>query len=457
MKKSYVLVVDDEPDIRQLLQEILEDEGYQVAVAQDGESARNAIRDQQPDLVLLDVWMPDIDGITLYKQLLADGNSAPVIVMSGHGTVETAVEATRLGAYTFLEKPLSIGRLLPAIEGALAASQRHIPGQTKGLQRRQSNTAIVGKSLLMQRLREQLGRVAKYSLPVMIEGEAGTGKALCARYLHSHGLHRDGPFVECQLAALPIQAMANVLFGKEQEDTVTPGKLEQANNGTLYIAGIEQLPLEYQDRLIGYLKSGEFLRQGGKQFIKASCRLICTSNFDLTSLVNQGRFRDDLYHLLKGVAIHTPTLKEHSEDVPELLNSFVDSFVEREKLPYRHFGLPAQNRLRNYYWPGNVKELNNIVRQLLITGNHSEVQLEELDGLLSKSPQQSHNEITENMSGLFELPLREAREAFERSYFEYHMAQQDGSVGKVAKVSGVERSHLYRKLNSLGIEYKTGK
>jgi len=454
MKPPYILVVDDEPDIRQLIQEILEDEGYQVAVAKDGEDARRQIREQTPDLMLLDVWMPDIDGITLYKQLLTEGHQAPVIVMSGHGTVETAVEATRLGAYTFLEKPLSIGRLLPAVARALASSPAKTNEQNTPLNSRQATTQIIGKSLMMQRLREQLSRVSKYTLPIIINGEAGTGKALCARYIHSHGLHRDGPFIECHLAALPIQAMANALFGKECEGEITPGKLEQANHGTLYIADIEQLTLEYQDRLMGYLKNAEFLRQGGEVTIQSTTRLICTSSLDLNSLVDEGRFRDDLFHLLKGISIHTPSLSEHSEDLPELLNCFVDQFVEREKLPYRHFGLPTQNCLRNYHWPGNVKELNNIVRQLLITGINAEVQLDELKGLLCEKKPQSTATIDES---LFALPLREAREQFERHYFKYQMAQQDGSVGKVAKSSGVERTHLYRKLHSLGIEFKSSK
>lgn len=452
MKQSYVLVVDDEPDIRHLMQEILEDEGYQVAVAKDGEEARNRMREHAPDLVLLDVWMPDIDGITLYKQLLGEGYQAPVIVMSGHGTVETAVEATRLGAYTFLEKPLSIGRLLPAVESALAnASHRNTKSSTS---RRLPTTDLIGKSLMMQRLREQLSRVAKYPLPVMIEGEPGTGKALCAHFLHTHGPHRGGPFLECHLSALPVQAMASALFGKEKEGEITPGKLEQAHGGTLYIANIEQLPLEYQDRLIGFLKSTEFLRQGGEQVVKSACRIICTSCCDLTSLVSEGRFRDDLYHLLKGISVHTPTLKEHSEDVPELLNSFVDNFVEREKLPYRHFTLPVQNALRNYHWPGNVKELNNIVRQLLITGTAAEVQLSELSDLLRQKPTPVATAIPET---LLQLPLREAREEFERRYFQHQIAEHDGSVGKVAKASGVERTHLYRKFRALGIEFKSSK
>lgn len=454
MKQPYILVVDDEPDIRQLVQEILQDEGYQVAVAKDGAEALGQIHNEIPSLILLDVWMPDIDGITLYKQLISEGCQAPVIVMSGHGTVETAVEATRLGAYTFLEKPLSMGRLLPAVERALAASQAANITQQSTPHKRQEPTHIEGKSITMQRLREQINHVAKFSLPVIIEGESGTGKAFIARYLHNHGLNRDGSFVECHLSALPIQAMANVLFGSELEQEISLGKLEQASGGTLYIANIEQLSLEQQERLTGYLKSGEYLRQGGSTPQKIDCRLICTSACDLATLVEKGDFLSDLYHLLKGISIHTPTLNEHSEDVPELLNSFVDHFVEKEKLPFRHFGLPLQNQLRNYHWPGNIKELNNIVRQLLITGTQPEVQLEELDGLLS--PEKLKIE-TPHYDELFSLPLREAREAFERRYFLHQMAQQDGIVGKVAKASGVERTHLYRKLRALGIEFKSGK
>ncbi len=453
MKQPYILVVDDEPDIRQLIQEILQDEGYQVTVAKDGEDAHQQIINRTPSLILLDIWMPGIDGITLYKQLLAEGCQAPVIVMSGHGTVETAVEATRLGAHTFLEKPLSMGRLLPAIERALSASQSG-KISTQNTHRHQSASQLIGKSPTMQRLREQLAHVAKFSLPVLIEGEAGTGKAFSARYLHHNGTQRDGPFVECHLAALPIQAMINTLFGKEEGGKVTPGKAEQANGGTLYITSIEQLPLEQQDYLIGYLKSGEYFRQGGDTPLKSTCRLICTSTRELPALINDGHFRNDLYHLLKSASIHTPALRKHSEDIPELLTHFVDHFVEKEKLPSRRFGLPLQNQLRNYHWPGNIKELNNIIRQLLITGAEPEVQLNELNGLLRT---ESTKTTLPSYDELFSLPLREAREAFERRYFTHQMEQQGGVVGKIAKASGVERTHLYRKLRALGIEFKSGK
>ncbi|VAW87452.1 Nitrogen regulation protein NtrX [hydrothermal vent metagenome] len=454
MKQPYILVVDDEPDIRQLIQEILQDEGYQVAVAKDGEEARTLIRKELPELILLDVWMPDIDGITLYKQLLAEGCQAPVIIMSGHGTVETAVEATRLGAYTFLEKPLSMGRLLPAIEQALSASQSTNSHTQQSQHIRQSTIQLVGKSAVMQRLREQLSHAAKFSLSVIIEGESGTGKTFSARYLHDHGLHRDGPFVACHLAALPVQTMINTLFGKEQDGQITPGKFELASGGTLYIANIEQLTLAHQDRLTGYLKSGEYFRQGGDTPLKTECRLIFASSCDLPTLIEKGHFRSDLYQLLKGISLHTPPLSKHSEDIPELLNNFVDHFVEKEKLPYRHFGLPLQNCLRNYHWPGNIKELNNIVRQLLITGTQPEVRLDELNGLLSAKRATKPQPLYD---ALFSLPLREARESFERCYLIHQMEQQKGVIGNVAKAAGVERTHLYRKLRALGIEFKSVK
>ncbi len=453
MKQPYILVVDDEPDIRQLIQEILQDEGYQVAVAKDGEDAHTQVHNRTPSLILLDIWMPGVDGITLYKQLLAEGCQAPVIFMSGHGTVETAVEATRLGADTFLEKPLSMGRLLPAVERALSASQS-TQTNTPNTHKHQSASQLIGKSPTMQQLREQLAHVARFSLPVLIEGEAGTGKAFSARYLHHNGPQCDGPFVECHLAALPIQAMISTLFGKQKGGEITQGKVEQAHGGTLFITNIEQLPLAQQDYLIGYLKSGEYFRQGGDTPLKSACRLICTSTRDLPALIDDGHFRNDLYHLLKSASIHTPTLREHSEDIPELLTHFVDHFVENEKLPYRHFGLPLQNQLRNYHWPGNIKELNNIIRQLLITGAEPEVQLKELSGLLHT---ESAKTTPSDYDELFSLPLREAREAFERRYFTHQMEQQNGIVGKVAKASGVERTHLYRKLRALGIEFKSGK
>ncbi len=453
MTKPYVLVVDDEPDIRALVKEILEDEGCEVRVAQDGEHARAALRERDPDLVLLDIWMPDIDGITFFKQNLAQQPRIPVIVMSGHGTVETAVEATRLGAYAFLEKPLSLNKLLPAVEGALA-SAKSAAGQEKVSARRAAfDVQLVGKSALMQHLRDQIGRVAHYDMPVLLLGESGSGKGAAARYLHASSARKDKPFVELRLAALPEASFEAMLFGQEEGAQSTPGAFERADGGTLYLANIEALPEPAQARLLNVIRNGSLVRVRGAQEVRTNVRLVCSAHGDLAALVAEGEFRQDLYHGLKGAVVTVPPLRDHIEDVPDLLNFFVDTLVLKQGLPYRHFPLPVQNRLRNYQWPGNVLELVNLVRQLLISASLEEIALDEVETLLKPALPSADNFLHE----MFALPLREARDYFEKAYLEYHLQQEGGSVGRVAKIAGVERTHLYRKMRALGVDMKPGK
>ncbi|MEW5757642.1 MAG: sigma-54 dependent transcriptional regulator [Pseudomonadota bacterium] len=454
MSKPYVLVVDDEPDIRALVKEILEDEGCEVRVAQDGEHARAALRERDPDLVLLDIWMPDIDGISFFKQNLAlQQPKIPVIVMSGHGTVETAVEATRLGAYAFLEKPLSLNKLLPAVEGALAAAKTDAAPDKAAARRATLEAQLIGKSALMQHLREQIGRLAQYDMPVLLLGESGSGKGAAARYLHALSGRKGKPFVELRLAALPEASFEVMLFGQEEGAQITPGAFERAAGGTLYLANVEVLPAPLQARLVNVIRNGSLVRVRGVQEIKTSVRLVSSTRVDLAGLVEEGEFHQDLYHGLKGAVIAMPPLREHVEDVPDLLNFFVDALVVKQNLPYRHFPLPVQNRLRNYQWPGNVRELVNLVRQLLISASLEEIALEEVEALLKPALPSADNFLHE----MFARPLREARDYFEKAYLEYHLQQEGGSVGRVAKIAGVERTHLYRKMRALGVEMKPGK
>lgn len=453
MSKPYVLVIDDEPDIRQLVKEILEDEGCQVAVARDGEQARQALHERRPDLVLLDIWMPDIDGITFFKEHLARGDDPPVIVMSGHGTVETAVEATRLGAYAFLEKPLSLNKLLPAVEGALATSGEASHEEAGAARRPVTEPRLIGKSSVMQHLRDLLGRIAQHAMPVLMYGENGSGRCNCARYLHFTGGRRQGHFVELHIGAVPENSMEAMLFGRNSGADAMEGALERAAGGTLYLSDVELLPRGLQARLVNFVHNGEFLRSGTLTPVRADVRLVCATTQDLDILVQKGEFREDLYYQLKGVFVHVPSLRDHGEDLPELLKHFVDTLVEQEHLPYRHFTLPVQNRLRHYHWPGNIAELANLVRQALITGSGEEILLEDIESLLHPVLPRAESFLSE----MFAMPLRDARDRFEKVYLEYHLQQEGGSVGKVAKNAGMERTHLYRKLRSLGIEIKQGK
>jgi two-component system nitrogen regulation response regulator NtrX len=448
----YILVVDDEPDIRNLLQEILEDEGYDVSVAEDGESARKSHRDRRPDLVLLDIWMPDVDGITLLKEWAEEGGGLPmpVIMMSGHGTVETAVEATRLGAYDFIEKPLSLAKLLLTIEHALEAER--LQRENQGL-RRQSHMPHepVGHSAVLQRLREQVKRIAEHDTWVLMTGESGSGMNVVAHYLHNCSPHRERPFVEVSIASLAAEGIEAQLFGSEDEGKIHYGLLEQANGGTLFISDVGDLDMATQTRLNSALETRAFQRVGGDTSVQLYVRIIAATHYNLETMIEQEKFRKDLYYQLNVVPLRIPSLREHREDVPELLNYYVNLYVEQDKLPYRKFSLPAQNRLRNYHWPGNIRELSNLVQRLLIIGAGTEISLDEVEQALGASSQPISGSIPMG----YDRPLREAREQFEKAYLEYQLKQHEGSVGKVAKIVGLERTHLYRKLRSLGIDPKS--
>ncbi|MGQ9659385.1 MAG: sigma-54-dependent transcriptional regulator [Thermochromatium sp.] len=452
MSATHILVVDDEPDIRRLVKEILEDEGYAVAVAENGEAARRALRDRRPDLILLDIWMPDIDGISLLKEWSKDDAlPCPVIMMSGHGTVETAVEATRLGAYDFLEKPLSMAKLLLTIKRAIEADKLH--RENIGLKRRAPYVhEPVGRSAVMQRLREQVKRIAQHDTWVLITGEAGSGRETFARYLHAQSARRERPFIDLSVASLAGDNAARELFGVEEGEHTHYGSLEKAAGGTLLLDEVADMEWEAQSKLLGALDSGSFLRVGGREPVHIDVRIIAITQRNLEDEVRAGRFREDLFYHLNVVPLHIPPLAEHAEDVPDLLNFYLDYFATHEKLPYRRFSVGAQNFLRNYSWPGNVRELKNLVQRVLILGAGDEISQKEVESALGASPQVQ----IQTLNGLvsFDQPLRQAREQFEKAYLDYQLEKHQGNVSKMAKEAGMERTHLYRKLRSLGIEIK---
>ncbi|HEY5719633.1 MAG TPA: sigma-54 dependent transcriptional regulator, partial [Gammaproteobacteria bacterium] len=314
MSKPYLLVVDDEPAIRALVKEILEDEGYEVSVAEGGETARRAMRSRRPDLVLLDIWMPDLDGISLLKEWAQEpGLPCPVIMISGHGSVETAVEATRLGAYDFIEKPLSMAKLLVTVDRALAADRL----QRENVELRQHDPALrepVGRSPLMQRLREQVKRIAEHDSWVLITGEPGCGKEAFARYLHSCSPRRDGPFVDVGVGSIAGENAATELFGSEAEGAIHYGRLEQANGGTLFLDEVADMHREAQTRLLSALETRSVTRVGGSQPVPINVRIIAASHANLEELVQDGSFREDLFYHLNVVPLHVPPLREHRED-----------------------------------------------------------------------------------------------------------------------------------------------
>ncbi len=444
-----ILVVDDEPDIRRLVCEILEDEGYQVATAENAAVARELKKSQAPDLILLDIWMPDTDGITLLKEWVVEkALFCPVIMMSGHGSVEAAVEATRLGAYDFLEKPLSLAKLLLIVERALEASSLQI--ENAGLkQQLVADIEPVGKSATVARIKDQLKRLAQHDARVLFVGEAGVGKELYARYLHNNSAHRDGPFVDVAVGSILPENSAVEFFGKEDSGKVYPGLLERAHKGTLFLGEIGGMDKETQLRLLGALESSSFLRVGGSEAVRVDVRVVASTRIALDEEVRAGRFRQDLYYLLNEVSLDIQPLREHSEDVPALLSFYVDYFVSQDRLPFRKFSMAAQNLLRNYSWRGNMRELKNLVQRLMILGAGEDIELDEVKTALGSVI--SDTVTPSSVPDFFNLPLKEARDHFEKAYLEYHFERAGGSVAKLSAAVGMERTHLYRKLHSLNI------
>ncbi len=450
MTREFILVVDDEKDICTLVQEILEDEGFEVVVAESADAAREARRARKPDLILLDIWMPETDGITLLKEWSENsGPDTPVIMMSGHGTVETAVEATRLGAYDFVEKPLSTAKLLLTVRRALEAAQLRLENIDL-MREAQAVSEPAGHSVLIQNLRDQAKRIARHDTPILITGESGSGKEVLARFIHEHSQRKAGPFVRVPLAGLTNANSAAELFGLEDGENVHYGSLEEANGGTLFLEDVVDMDAMIQARLLSAIQHQSFLRVDGVKPVRINVRIVAATSHDLLKAVKSGQLREDLFYHLNVVPLEVPPLRNHREDIPELVEYYVDLFANKENLPYRRFTVGALNRLRNYSWPGNIRELKNVVQRLLILGSGDDVETGDIEAALSKATSQSGSA---DFSGV-DLPLKAARERFERAYLEQQLRLAGGNVSQVAARSGLERTHLYRKLKSLGIDPK---
>ena len=450
MSTSHVLVVDDEGDIRTLIDEILSEEGYQVTVAADAAEARSARDHDKFDLVLLDIWMPDTDGISLLREWSEPGDlDCPVVMMSGHGTVDTAVEATRLGAFDFVEKPLSLAKLLRTVERALDASRKQT-GPPRSLF--PLLLTPVGRSPLMKNLREKVQQIADYDSPVLLSGEPGTGRGAFARYIHALSPRADAPLVNLLAASLTDSNAEEQLLGSEHGGDVYSGYFERAKNGTLIIDELTELCDQAQKLILSVLEQGEFTRSGGHEPVKLQARVLATVKADYPNAIDSGKLRRELISNLNILSLHVPPLREYAEDVPELLSYYVDKLLDSEGLSFRRFSVAAQNRLRNYPWPDNVRELKNLVRRLLLTGSEEEITLDEIEKEISGAADSSEPLVKQD---LLALPLREAREQFERAYLQQQLVLCDGKVGKLAQRVGMERTHLYRKLRSLGVDFRS--
>ena len=448
MSTARILVVDDEADIRDLVQEILSEEGYAVEGAANAAEARAACARQAPDLVLLDIWMPDTDGISLLREWQQSQSlSAPVVMMSGHGTVETAVEATRLGAVDYVEKPLSLAKLLRTVTSALEEGGRQRKAARSPLP---PLLAPVGRSRLMRDLREQAKQLAPHEAPVLILGEAGTGREAFARYIHSLSPRKGGPFVTAAAGALVESGAEAALYGSEAAGVIRRGLLEQAERGVLFINELGDLSTAAQRFLFAALDSGSYRRQGGTAALDCDVRMICSAQPGFETRAAEP-FRQDLLSQLNVLSLRVPALREYAEDVPDLLRYYVERLVDDQHLPFRRFSVAAQNRLRNYPWPGNIRELKNLVHRLLIQGGDEEIALAEIESEISA---QSTGDEPLVKQDLLALPLREAREHFERAYLTQQLQLCGGKVGQLAKRVGMERTHLYRKLRSLGVDFR---
>ncbi len=450
MSNAHVLVVDDEADIRALIKDILTDENYGVTGAANASEARAARANRRFDLILLDIWMPDTDGITLLREWSDSGElTCPVVIMSGHGTVDTAVEATRLGAFDFVEKPLSLAKLLRTVEAALDSAGKQSRAASNLLP---SLLAPVGRSALMKGLRERVQQYARHDGSVLMSGEPGTGRGAFARYMHGLSRRADEPLTTLTAASITDDNCEEQLLGSEHGGEVVAGAFERASGGTLVIDELADLGERAQKLLFGVLESGRFTRIGGTQPVKVDARVVATVGADYEARIEAGDLRRDLVSQLGKLALRVPPLREYAEDVPELLTYYVDKLVDAEGLTFRRFSVAAQNRLRNYPWPDNVRELKNLVRRLLLSGSDDDISLEEVEAEIIAAAPADEPLVKQD---LLALPLREAREQFERAYLQQQLVLCGGKVGQLAKRVGMERTHLYRKLRSLGVDFKS--
>lgn len=413
---SSILVVDDEAGIRELLSEILEDEGYRVHLAENASQAREWRHRERPDLVLLDIWMPDTDGVTLLKEWKGHGLlTMPVVMMSGHGTIDTAVEATKIGALDFLEKPITLQKLLAAVERALKRSEiQFTPGVDLGR---------LGRSPQIADLKQRLSQVAHFKTPVLLMEEKGSGAELCARFLHQ-------PDTPWRLLGDPSRLVEGTLE-----------LAEELRDGLLFVPAVDQLKRLEQKGLLLLLNKAD----------RYNLRVVCAVHRPLQPLVDEGGFDADLCHLLSSISLTVPPLREHREDIPELAKAMLSQLVESQVSPLRRLSTGALNQLRQADWPGNLPQLENAVKTLALTSLHEEITEEDVSRTLRLDAAAAP--VAESASLPLDLPLREAREAFERVYFDHHIALAGGNMSRVAERVGLERTHLYRKLKQLGIRF----
>jgi two-component system, NtrC family, nitrogen regulation response regulator NtrX len=453
--RSDILIVDDEADIRELVAGILKDEGHTTRLAADSDQALKEIEARRPGLIFLDIWLQGsrLDGLDLLDLIKKDNPELPVVIISGHGNIETAVSAIKRGAYDYIEKPFKADRLVLVAQRALEASS--LKREVKDLKvRTGAETRLVGSSLAVNQLRAQIEKVARTNSRILITGPSGCGKELSARTLHAMSNRADGPFLVLNAAAMEPDRMEVELFGTEENPRGQSmvGALEAAHGGTLYIDEVADMPRETQAKILRVLVDQNFLRVGGSARVHVDVRIISSSSRDLDKEIRNGRLREDLYHRLSVVPIRVPSLAERRDDIPELVDHFMAQISRATGLAIRKVGGDAMAVIQSHDWPGNVRQLrNNVERLMILVGGDPDTVITadllpaEVGGTLPPSPNGAGAEQ------LMAMPLREAREFFEREYLIAQISRFGGNVSKTAEFVGMERSALHRKLKSLGV------
>jgi two-component system nitrogen regulation response regulator NtrX len=451
---SDILIIDDEDDIRELISGILEDEGHETRQAGDSDGALAAIEERRPSLLILDIWLQGsrLDGLELLEVVKKHHPDLAVVIISGHGNIETAVSAIKHGAYDYIEKPFKADRLCLVVTRALEASKLRRENQDLKV-RTGSDERLIGSSVEMRNLRLSLEKVAPTNSRVLIAGPAGSGKEMAARTLHQMSQRADGPFVVLNAATMAPERMETELFGTEDGDVIKIGAFEEAHAGTLFIDEVADMPLETQGKILRVLVDQNFQRVGGNARVVVNVRIVSSSSRNLEHEIRQKRFREDLYHRLGVVPIRVPTLVERRADVPELVEYFMKSFSRASGLPVRKMGDDAIAALQTHDWPGNVRQLRNNVERLMILANGDAGQPISAD-MLPYEIGQTSSSMTRGSTGqqLMALPLREAREVFEREYLIAQVGRFGGNISKTALFIGMERSALHRKLKLLNVE-----
>jgi two-component system nitrogen regulation response regulator NtrX len=446
-----ILIVDDEPSIVQSLSGLLMDEGFEVTTAENGYEALQHVESDSPDLVLLDIWMPGIDGLETLMEIKKHHPHIHVIMITGHGTIETAVQATKLGAFDFIEKPLSFEKVSVAINNAL--NFRRLEEQNRYLRKKTiEKHSITGQSESVQALKHHLAKVAPTDTWVLIKGENGTGKELVARTIHNLSLRATNPLVDVNCAAIPEELIESELFGHEKGAIASAnskkiGKFELADGGTIFLDEIGDMSLKTQSKILRVLQEKQFQRVGGSRVLEVDVRVIAATNKDLEAEIENGTFREDLYYRLNVIPIEVPPLRERNEDLPMLVDAFLEEAAHKNRIAKKRIPPEVLDLLANHNWPGNVRELKNLIERLVIMVPDDEISAEHLP-----KPYNPKTGVSGyyNAEPLFEIEsLKIAKQVFEKQYIHYKLDQNQHNVTRTAKAIGVERSYLHRKIKKL--------